>query len=209
MQVLLIGKPLLPNITLKLILLVLLVINYLLRREKLSRKIMVPWLIFACYLLVSSAYLLFHLKYPLSLVAYGFNTYYFYILLLPLLPSLRGMISAELIKKIFIFLGISLLLLSLIQHITDSMFRPIHKRIKQVSDTDVFIAPTDKKRIQDYLNLGLSEKEIISYPLANLAMWDAVIEADFISPDWWEHFRIQIFHERFCVPALRTGNRYL
>jgi len=75
-----------------------------------------------------------------------------------------------------------------------SMFRPIHKRIKQVSDTDVFIAPTDKKRIQDYLNLGLSEKEIISYPLANLAMWDAVIEADFISPDWWEHFRIQIFH---------------
>gem|GEM_PF-6743489 len=99
---------------------------------------MVPWLIFACYLLVSSAYLLFHLKYPLSLVAYGFNTYYFYILLLPLLPSLRGMISAELIKKIFIFLGISLLLLSLIQHITDSMIIDVFRVTNESKDLSFY-----------------------------------------------------------------------
>jgi len=77
-----------------------------------------------------------------------------------------------------------------------TMFRPMHKRIEELSRAEVFFCfKTDNDDYSDYIRLGVPENRILSLNKSRLAIWDAIVMADFMKPRYlWTNKLIYICH---------------
>jgi len=77
-----------------------------------------------------------------------------------------------------------------------TMFRPMHKRIEELSHAEVFFSfKTNNNDYSDYIRLGVPENRILSLKKSRLTIWDSIVLADFMKPRYlWTNKLIYICH---------------
>ena len=107
------------------VLMVSLLVLFVLHRKTLSSPLFKAWAYLAVYLFLHIVYFLFVRHYALN---YEFRVYsdrYFLLLILPLLPSLSGLIEFDKIAKILTILFVPVALVGLLQHIFNATILPV------------------------------------------------------------------------------------
>lgn len=77
------------------------------------------------------------------------------------------------------------------------MFQPLHKRIEEISDAEIFFSFRSSKSFDynEYKKFGILRERIIPIEKSRKQIWDAVIKADFPEPEVrWLSINIQIYH---------------
>ncbi len=118
------GKVLFPNIVFKIFIMISVLIGFIANRKIVDKEILLPLLLFLGYLTLNFFYLYFYRRYDIKFIIFGFNIYYFYIFLMPLIPSLLGYIEEKHIINSFIFLFFICSILSLCQWYFNSPILP-------------------------------------------------------------------------------------
>ncbi|NLH39210.1 MAG: hypothetical protein GX445_04015 [Elusimicrobia bacterium] len=119
------GKVLFPNVFFKFTFLVGLFISFFIQKRIIKGRLLKVWISFACYLIFEFFYFLLYMKYDWKLILFGFNSYYFWLLCIPFVPSLSEVIKEKTIINIFIGLFIPISVIALLQHFTNSSILPV------------------------------------------------------------------------------------
>lgn len=119
------GTLLAPAVVFKVALLLTLVLAAFTARGRLrTSKMLIVWAIFVVYLLFHMIYLAVRFSYPLDYIIFNYNTYFFHLLILPLMFTLRGSISERTIVFWLMFLFVPLAVLGVAQAILNDTIIP-------------------------------------------------------------------------------------
>ena len=77
-----------------------------------------------------------------------------------------------------------------------NMFKPIHKRIEEISRAEVFCCfKTENNDYSDYIRLGVRRNRILSLAQARMRAWDSIVFADVEKPSYlWTNHLVYIYH---------------
>gem|GEM_PF-1625614 len=89
------------------------------------RKIALPWLVFIFYLVIHALYLSAFVRLPITTTLFGYNAYYFFLLILPVLFVLKDCMPGKWLLLWFLLLSLPLALLGLAQYITNHPIVPV------------------------------------------------------------------------------------
>jgi hypothetical protein len=95
-----------------------------------------------------------------------------------------------------------------------NMFKPMHKRIEELSHADVFFCfKTDNNDYSDYVRLGVRRNRILSLTKARMRVWDSIFFADVIKPSYlWTNVFTYIYHgvaaKKCCTYIDKKGNHH-
>ncbi len=100
-------------------------IAYVLRKKLMPREFLVVWSVFLCYLLFHGFFMVYSLNYNLLYVLFGDNSYYYYFLILPILPSLAGVVPVRSVLRVLMVVFVPLALVGLMQYLMNAPILPV------------------------------------------------------------------------------------
>jgi hypothetical protein len=118
------GKVFLYNVFWKFLFLILVVTIFILKRESFPKAVLLPYSMFLVYSIFHSIYL-YHHGFKILPIIFSYNSYYFYIFLLPFLLSLSGILDKNIIIKILKILFIPIIIIGLLQHFLKATILPV------------------------------------------------------------------------------------
>jgi hypothetical protein len=118
------GNVFVYNVFWKFLFLISVVTIFILKRESFPKAALLPYSMFLIYSIFHSIYL-YHQGFKILPIIFSYNSYYFYIFLLPFLPSLSGILDKDIIVKIFKILFIPIIIIGLLQHFLNATIFPV------------------------------------------------------------------------------------
>lgn len=119
------GKVLLLPVFIKISFFIFCFVAFCVKKKLMPRRVLVLWAILICYFALHGFYMVYVLGYTLKYVLFGYNAYYYYFLILPILPSLSGVIPVRSVLRVLMLVFIPAAIVGLLQHFLNAPVLPV------------------------------------------------------------------------------------
>ena len=118
------GRIVLPNIFLKIVFLIITVLAFVLKPKLPKKQIILAWGLFVLYLVFEVVYFHFLKGFSLFTILFGYNAYYFYLLLMPFLFTFSEFIKGKHIIAMLLVIWMINAVIAFMQHYFNATILP-------------------------------------------------------------------------------------
>lgn len=119
------GKVLLLPIFFKISFFIFCLVAFCVNKKLMPERVLILWAVLVCYLCLHGFYMVYVLGYTLKYVLFGYNAYYYYFVILPILPSLSGVIPVRSVLRVLMLVFIPVAVVGVLQYCLNAPVLPV------------------------------------------------------------------------------------